>query len=43
MGGSPCNGWDHWYFESLTGELHPIDDLRRIILNKNQEPFAEKD
>ena len=29
VGGSPCNGWDHWYFAE-NGELFPIDDLRQI-------------
>jgi modification methylase len=31
MGGSPCNGWEHWYFQSSAGELRPIDDLRAIV------------
>ncbi len=26
--GSPCNGWQYWFFETPTGELHPIDELR---------------
>ncbi|MEE9618239.1 MAG: DNA methyltransferase, partial [Anaerolineae bacterium] len=30
MAGSPCNGWDHWYFEAENGKLFPIDDLRQI-------------
>jgi len=28
MEDSPCNGWQHWYFEDKDGELHPIDELR---------------
>jgi len=28
MGGSPCNGWQHWYFETEDGALQPIDSLR---------------
>ncbi len=28
MNGSPCNGWRHWFFESMDGKLHPIDELR---------------
>ncbi|MGD8813165.1 MAG: site-specific DNA-methyltransferase [Anaerolineales bacterium] len=28
MGGAPCNGWTHWYYEQSDGSLHPIDDLR---------------
>lgn len=31
MGGSPCNGWDHWYFEGPDGVLQPIDELRQVI------------
>ena len=31
MKGSPCNGWEHWYFEDAGGELHPIDELRRDL------------
>ncbi len=30
-GGSPCNGWEHWYFEDGGGELLPIDVLRRRL------------
>jgi len=28
MNGSPCNGWQHWYFEDDQGKLQPIDRLR---------------
>ncbi len=28
MGGSPCNGWQHWFFENERGDLLPIDALR---------------
>ena len=31
VGGSPCNGWDLWYYETAEGELHPIDELRQVI------------
>ncbi|NIM92091.1 MAG: site-specific DNA-methyltransferase [Anaerolineales bacterium] len=31
MGGSPCNGWDHWYFEGQDGDLRSIDELRQIM------------
>ena len=33
MKGSPCNGWEHWYFEGENGELYPLDDLRKQLLN----------
>ncbi|MDK1030186.1 MAG: DNA methyltransferase [Anaerolineae bacterium] len=28
MNGSPCNGWDHWYFEE-DGEMKNIDSVRK--------------
>jgi len=31
MGGSPCNGWDHWYFEAPNGELRLLDELRQSL------------
>lgn len=27
-GGSPCNGWTHWYYEGQDGALRAIDGLR---------------
>ena len=37
-GGSPCNGWEHWYFENETGELLPIDALRQRLLDETEPP-----
>jgi modification methylase len=37
--GSPCNGWDYWFFETNDGELKPIDELReslRASLKQNE-------
>lgn len=31
MGGVPCNGWEHWYYESESGQLRPVDDLRQQL------------
>ena len=31
MGGSPCNGWDHWYYEAENGTMHSIDELRGVV------------
>jgi len=31
MKGSPCNGWDHWYYENSDGRLIIIDELREMI------------
>jgi site-specific DNA-methyltransferase (adenine-specific) len=30
-GGSPCNGWEHWFYETESGELQPIDVLRKRL------------
>jgi modification methylase len=30
-GGGPCNGWQHWYYEAIEGELRPIDELRQAL------------
>ena len=35
--GSPCNGWDHWYYEDEQGKLHPIDLLRQALRDKLAE------
>jgi len=31
VGGSPCNGWDHWYYETEAGELKPLAELREVL------------
>ncbi len=28
-GGSPCNGWEHWYFEDAQGQLVAVNELRK--------------
>ena len=43
MNGSPCNGWDHWYFEAEDGSLHPVDHLRQALRDRLIEPIAEND
>ena len=30
-GGGPCNGWEHWFYESQSGALEPIDRLRERL------------
>lgn len=35
MAGSPCNDWEHWYYDRVDGELHSIDGLHQIL----NEPF----
>lgn len=37
MGGSPCNGWDHWYYKTENGSLQSIDDLRQIIRDQMEK------
>ena len=31
VGGSPCNGWDTWFYEDDDGELKPIEQLRQLF------------
>lgn len=41
MGGSPCNGWEHWYFSTEDGRLEPIDNLReRYRQQVSSDPAA---
>jgi len=32
LSGAPCNGWEHWFYEEVDGERHPIDVLRKLYL-----------
>ncbi len=34
--GSPCNGWEHWYYQDEEGVLHALDTLRHIWLEQCQ-------
>lgn len=34
--GSPCNGWDHWYYQNDRGGFSPLDDLRQIVRLKSR-------
>ena len=31
LNGTPCNGWEDWYFVAPDGALHPIDELRQAL------------
>jgi site-specific DNA-methyltransferase (adenine-specific) len=31
LNGTPCNGWDVWFYEDLDGNLAPIDHLRQAL------------
>jgi modification methylase len=42
MGGSPCNGWDHWYFEDRDGALEPIDLLRERLRGERGRPVEPR-
>jgi DNA modification methylase len=37
-GGSPCNGWEHWYYEAENGQLRPIDQLRQLLAARMERP-----
>lgn len=41
LGGSPCNGWELWYFRSPDGDLRPINELRNILRNQVDTPDSE--
>ena len=45
MGGSPCNGWEHWHYENEAGELQPIDVLRQRLRERRKQtpPGAQDD
>jgi modification methylase len=34
--GSPCNGWEHWYYQNELGGLAPLDHLRQTVRLKRQ-------
>jgi modification methylase len=42
-GGSPCNGWEHWYFMDDSGEMQPIDVLREKVRKRWAEEQDETD
>jgi DNA modification methylase len=37
LDGSPCNGWDLWYFKSSTGDLLPISELRSLLRSQMEK------
>ena len=39
--GSPCNGWEQWYFEAEDGELRTIDTLRQILRQEDERGQAQ--
>lgn len=40
-GGSPCNGWEHWYFRDEEGEMQVIDVLRTRVRARWAEEHQE--
>jgi modification methylase len=34
--GSPCNGWEYWFYEDKEGNLTPINTLREILRQESQ-------
>lgn len=41
--GSPCNGWEHWYFEAQDSELKPIDALRQEARRRLNQAGDDRD
>jgi site-specific DNA-methyltransferase (adenine-specific) len=37
-GGSPCNGWEHWYYQAENDQLQPIDCLRQALAERMERP-----
>ena len=35
-GAPSCNGWTYWYYQTRTGEMKSIDDLRQTYLLANE-------
>lgn len=40
MSGNPCNGWQHWYFDSQENGLSVIDELRETYRKRYMQPQA---
>jgi site-specific DNA-methyltransferase (adenine-specific) len=40
-GGSPCNGWEHWYYADEDGNLFVIDTLRQMIRERRDSGSEE--
>jgi site-specific DNA-methyltransferase (adenine-specific) len=40
-GGSPCNGWEHWYYLDQDGKMDVIDSLRKIVRAQNHSSMEE--
>jgi modification methylase len=38
LNGSPCNGWDLWFYRDRSGDLHPIDQLREALRRGRERP-----
>jgi modification methylase len=36
LNGSPCNGWEIWYYKTETGEIHPINQLRELLRSQSR-------
>ncbi len=41
--GSPCNGWEHWYYQDDEGVLHPLDVLRHQWLEHSRAPLDNEE
>lgn len=35
--GSPCNGWEHWYYRDSEGELRAINALREVVRSRDND------
>jgi len=37
QGGTPCNGWEHWYYRDETDDLRPLDTLRQQMVSARRD------
>ncbi len=39
--GSPCNGWEHWYYRNEEGVFHSLDTLRQRWIQENKQSLDD--
>jgi modification methylase len=42
MGGKPCNGWTHWFYEDEAGERRLVDELRAEYRRQFLPPTSQE-
>jgi site-specific DNA-methyltransferase (adenine-specific) len=39
---TPCNGWEVWYYEDMDHKLHPINELRNALRQKQEYKIPDR-